>query len=300
MSGALALLDAAGGSSVVSGRLLALAATVVAAGAVTFRLTVARTTGEGEATAVRWGMWASALLLVCAVPRLWLQARGLVDPGDPVLPMAANVLGTRWGEGWLLQLAGAIVTGAGFIVAARRPTAGRWLCVAGTAALVVAPAFMGHAIAVRRLRWLAVTADVAHTLAAASWTGALTMLAACAARLRGSAARGETLARMIAAFHPVALISAAVVVATGAAGVWLRVDPLSSLLRSGYGAILAAKVALAIGVAAFGARHARRGQEDARRGATTLERSLRAEVLLALLTIVATALLTGSPPEPDA
>jgi putative copper export protein len=81
--------------------------------------------------------------------------------------------------------------------------------------------------------------------------------------------------------------------------VWLRVDDLASLLRTSYGAIFATKVALALCVAAIGAYHSRRGATAARSGASALPRSLGAEVLLALLTIIVTALLVGSPPEPD-
>lgn len=294
-----ALLDAAGGAGAVGTRAVVLGGTVLAAGAVAFRLVVARRVGAGDATAVRWGMWSSVVLLAVAAPRLWLQARGFVDAGDPVLPMMANVLQTRWGLGWSLQAAGALVALSGFIPSPWKSRWGGALCVAGALALVAAPALMGHAVAVTRLRWLAVPADMLHTLAASTWTGALTVLTVCAAKLRTDREGGATTGRMITAFHPMALTSAAVIVATGALGAWLRVTHLSSLLHTGYGAIFATKLVFAALVTAIGGYHSRRGAEDARRGAATLHRSLRAEVLFAALVIVATALLVGSPPEPD-
>lgn len=295
-----ALLDAAGGAGAVAARAAVLAGTVLAAGAVAFRLVVVRQVGEGEATAVRWGLWSSVVLLAVAAPRLWLQARGFVDAGDPILPMVANVLQTRWGLGWWLQTTGALLALAGFVASPWKARWRRWLCIAGTLALVAAPALMGHAVAVTRLRWLAVPADMLHTLAASTWTGALTVLTVCAAKLRTARDGGATTGRLITAFHPMALTSAVVIVATGALGVWLRVAHLSSLLHTSYGAIFATKLALAGAVAAMGAYHSRRGVQDARIGAPTLLRSLRAEVLFAVLVLVATALLVGSPPEPDA
>lgn len=295
---AAALLDAAGGAGVIGARAVALGATVLAVGAVAFRLTVARRTGDGDDTARMLGLVAACALIVAAPWRLWLQARGFVDTGDAVFPMMANVLQTRWGTGWTLQLGGAGLALVGFMIGNRR--ANHALGAVGALLLVTAPAFMGHAIAVANARWLAVGADAAHTLAASAWTGALVVLTAWGARRAGAPEGNASFARMIHAFHPVALASAVTVAATGALGAWLRVARLATLLHTDYGAILGAKLALVAAIVVLGTLHSRRGERDALAGAPALQRSLRAEVALAVLTIVVTALLVGTSPEPGA
>lgn len=174
------------------------------------------------------------------------------------------------------------------------------MSVLGVSALCLAPALMGHAAAAPSVRWLAIGADAVHVAAAASWTGTLALLAWRAPGLLRSSEGGARLAEWIERFHRVALGSAALLLATGAAGVWLRVQRLGTLLHSGYGLLLFAKLTAVGVVVALGAWHARRAPAAARQQANTLAQSLQLELFFALVTIIATAVLVGTSPEPNA
>ena len=294
-----ALFEGAGGTATVALRALVFAATIIAAGTVVFRLVLART-HEDRGSATPMGLAAAMALVLAAAPRLWLQARGFVDVGDPVTPMMVNVLQTGWGRGWLLQLGGAALASVGFVLVRRAMRSGELMSVLGVSALCLAPALMGHAAAAPSVRWLAIGADAVHVAAAASWTGTLALLAWRAPGLLRSSEGGARLAEWIERFHRVALGSAALLLATGAAGVWLRVQRLGTLLHSGYGLLLFAKLTAVGVVVALGAWHARRAPAAARQQANTLAQSLQLELFFALVTIIATAVLVGTSPEPNA
>lgn len=294
-----ALFEGAGGTATVALRALVFAATIIAAGTVVFRLVLART-HEDRGSATPMGLAAAMALVLAAAPRLWLQARGFVDVGDPVTPMMVNVLQTGWGRGWLLQLGGAALASVGFVLVRRAMRSGELMSVLGVSALCLAPALMGHAAAAPSVRWLAIGADAVHVAAAASWTGTLALLAWRAPGLLRSSEGGARLAEWIERFHRVALGSAALLLATGAAGVWLRVQRLGTLLQSDYGLLLFAKLTAVGVVVALGAWHARRAPAAARQQANTLAQSLQLELFFALVTIIATAVLVGTSPEPNA
>ena len=294
-----ALFEGAGGTATVALRALVFAATIIAAGTVVFRLVLART-HEDRGSATPMGLAAAMALVLAAAPRLWLQARGFVDVGDPVTPMMVNVLQTGWGRGWLLQHGGAALASVGFVLVRRAMRSGELMSVLGVSALCLAPALMGHAAAAPSVRWLAIGADAVHVAAAASWTGTLALLAWRAPGLLRSSEGGARLAEWIERFHRVALGSAALLLATGAAGVWLRVQRLGTLLQSDYGLLLFAKLTAVGVVVALGAWHARRAPAAARQQANTLAQSLQLELFFALVTIIATAVLVGTSPEPNA
>jgi putative copper export protein len=117
---------------------------------------------------------------------------------------------------------------------------------------------------------------------------------------RDDAAPGRSIAALITSFHPVALRCAALVLASGVGGLWLRVPHLGSLFGSSYGNAFLVKAGAAAAVACFGAWHARSAARRARSGDIEgLARSLATEAAFAALTILATAVLTGTEP-PDA
>jgi copper transport protein len=243
------------------------------------------------------GACASATLLVVAPVRLLFQARLLVASGDPVAPMAANVLGTTWGNGLVLQAASALAALAGFLIA-RRGREGAWtFALAAALALTLSPAMMGHAVAPERGLAGSVLADWVHVLSAGGWAGALCLIAVTGVALRCSGDGGETLALLIARFHRVALACAAALLASGVVSLLYRVEHLRDLFTSAYGALFFLKLALALVVAAFGAWHSRTGATRARReGSGGVARTLLAESAFAALTIVVTAVLVGSEP----
>ena len=106
---------------------------------------------------------------------------------------------------------------------------------------------------------------------------------------------------MVPVFSPVALVSAGLLVATGAVAAFVHVESVSALFASTYGRLLLAKVALVLLVMVLGALNWRRltprlldsgHAEDA----DALRRNAIRELVIAQLVILATALLVRAPP----
>jgi putative copper export protein len=153
-----------------------------------------------------------------------------------------------------------------------------------------------HAVASERLPLVSLFSDWIHVAMAGAWLGALSMLALVARSARSEAA-GARVATLIDLFHPIALTSALVLVASGVVSLLLRVEHLTDLLHSPYGVILALKLTLTFAIAMFGLHHARRGAQHARAGGTSgVVRSLAVETVLAALVIATTAVLVGTAP----
>jgi putative copper export protein len=250
-----------------------------------------------SAAAARAGLWASAILLLDAPVRLYAQARGLVQPGDPVAPMMMNVLRTVWGRGLLVQIIASVVALVGFLVVHRGRARGWDMAVVGCIVLALSPALMGHAIAAEHYLALSLIADWFHVVAAASWLGGVTMLALPARAAASGGDDRDAFATAIELFHPVALAASATLVATGVVSLLLRVEHLADLLHSLYGALLAIKLLLTVAVIAVGYRHATRGAAIVRaQGTSALSRTLAGELLFAVLVIATTAALVGTSP----
>jgi putative copper export protein len=291
---------------VVLARAVAFAAIVVTTGAVVFRWGVLQRWpaprpepfAEWSDLITRSAAWAAACLTLVEPVRLYAQARSLVDAGDPALPMMANVLRTVWGRGWMLQTGAALAALAGLLLVHRGARAGWWLTLAASLGLTLSPALMGHAVAARHLLLASLLADWIHVAMAGAWLGALAMLAFIACTTTAAASDDHTfVATLIELFHPVARAAAMVLIVTGVISLLLRVDHLRDLLHSTYGAILAVKLALTLGVAGLGANHAMRGAQRARaRGNRAVVGSLVAETVLAAAVIAATAVLVGVAP----
>jgi putative copper export protein len=290
------------GAFTVLTRGIALAGIVVAAGATSFRWGVLpRWSADAprplRARVARVGAWGALLTALAAPARLNLEARSLLDPGDPVLPMISNVLRTTWGHGWTLQLVAAVLALVAFLLASRC-VRGAWvLAIAATALLALTPALMGHAVAAERHVLVSIGSDWLHVLAAGAWVGALFMLTIVIAAMPPRVPNDDAASTLIAAFHPLALTSAAVLVLSGVTNLLLRVDRLADLVHSSYGAILGVKLVLTGGVIVLGWHHSRKGTRLAMAETrATLMRSLIAETILAALVIGATALLVGTAP----
>ena len=109
--------------------------------------------------------------------------------------------------------------------------------------------------------------------------------------------RGAIAAEMVNGFSPLALTCGMLVVLSGSITAWTHLNPLSSLWTTPYGYALITKLCLAGAVFALGAWNWRRvrptlGSEDA---AHAVRRSSRAELSLAALVLVATAILVSLP-----
>ena len=242
--------------------------------------------------AAKFGMAGAAIIIMTAVARLALQLRELSDPVGGAQPDVSFLLtGTTWGRAWLVQLVGAALVFAAFALR-RWPVAALF-----TVILAFTPAFSGHAIGSMQLVPVAVAADGLHTIAAGGWIGAMLILGATLLMPR-QAGQIEMFPVIIAAFSPLALGAAATVVLTGAIGGWLHLGSLQALVGSRYGRTLLIKVGMVLAVAALGAFNWKRAgpQATIEGDERPMQRSIRAELIVALLVLLATAALIVTPP----
>jgi copper transport protein len=259
---------------------------------------------RAEAGAWTIALAAASLSVLTLAGRLWLQASALGMrtedwSGDQ---LTALVTGTVWGLGWLLQAIATCAFVMGMLIA-RAPhgrTAG-WMGAAGSVVLLAAvPGLSGHAAGVERLTALAIVADALHVLAAGAWIGSLLMVLAIGipATLGTPGPAWGSVAMMVRAFSPMALIAGAVVGATGVASTLLHIGAVQNLWGTGYGRALLLKVALLTLVGATGFYNWRRvlpglGADD--EGTRRLQRSARVELAIAAAVLLVTAVLVALP-----
>lgn len=199
------------------------------------------------------------------------------------------LVGTGWGHGWLVLLAATVVGCGGFAL--------RWAVpfqAMAVAALSVAVGGLGHAAAEESWPLLARGIDGVHVAAVGAWIGGLILLA----RFAPHEHQGEAWAR----FSRVATVAAPLVLLSGIGSALLRltavpidqgaVAAVSAVLTADYGRLLLVKVVLALVVLGYGARHRTRIAREE----FVAPRTVRAELLFALLVFAVTAVLTGSAP----
>jgi putative copper export protein len=274
-------------------RAVTLAGLVVTTGAVVFHFVVLRRRVASSRVPAIAGAIATAGILLVAPVRLYLQARALLDDGDPVSPMMVNVLHTAWGHALLLQCAAALIAFIAFLLARRRMAAAWLLAFVPALALCCTPAYMGHAGAVEHYVGISILVDSLHVVAAGAWIGALFLLAL----VIRSAASGDSAAELIESFHPVALGGAATLLVTGVMSLSFRVEHFVWLLHSQYGAILGAKLALTFFIALVGFYHSKLGAARVRaQGPRAVTKTLVAECLLAVAVITVTSVLVATSP----
>ncbi len=302
MNGLAELVEHAGGAGAVTARAVSFAGIAGVAGAVVFRRFVAvpalagrETLGDVEREAARVGLWCALALLLVAPIRVVMQAKGLAFEGDPWAPMLPRIVSTAWGHAMVWQFAAALVAAVGFARSAR-PN-GWWHAGVGAVVLVTTPALTGHAVASASAPRLAVLADVAHVVGASAWVGGLSLLTLLAWTLRGAPDVGESLGALIDRFHRVAQWSVGVLMASGAAAIWLHLRSPADLTGSSYGRVLIVKLALVFVALGYGWRHSRTGAKRARSsGAQGVVQTFTVEWVVLLGVLAVTGLLAGSPP----
>ncbi|MFI5281003.1 MAG: copper resistance D family protein [Gemmatimonadales bacterium] len=273
---------------------------LVATGAAAFRFLVVRGLGaeeqaEAAARAARLARAAALVAILAALMRAPLEALEIRDPLSALLPQArALVLHTWWGKVWAVQLVLAACT----MFFYSRARAGRNWVLAGGSSVLLAMTFplSGHAIGSETWTGLAVTADAIHVLAASTWLGTMVLLAVTMAQGQGSA-RAQVAGALVAAYSPMALAAAGSALASGLVSAWLHLRAFSDLWTTPYGSWLLRKlvgVGLMAGCGAYnwkraGPRLIRDGDER------PIRRSMRLELTLGALVLLATAVLVASP-----
>ena len=271
-----------------------LGASLLVGGAVLLTRLRGRLTDEAdEAVSSRWTALARpawALTLVASIAAV-LAAAGAGAGGMKL----SVLLATSTGVLAVARLVGVVVAGVPGLFGGPGPRRDQFLGMAG-GFFLGAEAVGGHITAMTSAwRFPAIVAQAAHLAAAAMWVGGLAVLVYGLARL-SSAVRSAAWGAAVAAFRPVAAVSAAVVIATGVIASVREVEHRYFLLWSAYGRYLLGKWALVaamlvLGVLAgraFGRRRARTAATEARAGGL-----LRFEAVLGVTVLVFAATLAG-------
>lgn len=222
-----------------------------------------------------------AIALVGAVAGLLeAQRRAMELPWVELPPFVGE---SQWGQHWLQLAIMACVASAVTLVATRSWSA--WVGVVASAGLAITMSGLGHSNADDQFPVLARAVDAVHVLAMGSWIGGLTFTLLLSRADDHALWRAMSRVATIAA--PLALLSGA-----GSAVRMLRAVPVSALLPSSYGQLLALKIVLALGILAIGAAQRRRVE----RGAIPARRAVGQELVIAAGVMVLTAVLTGTEP----
>ncbi|MDW5597539.1 CopD family protein [Conexibacter stalactiti] len=326
-----AVTDAAFGVA----RGLQFAAIAVALGALAFLLLVweraAAAVAPGAAATRAFARRHRALMLGAALAGLLSAAAAVVLQGAEAAGISAfdalrpsivrETLGTRFGTVWgiavaawlLVALAAALALPDGEAAARRGARAHDPIALAAFAPplifLALLPALGGHA-SVQSPTWLLLPANVVHVVAMSLWAGGLaTLLLALPAATRALPERGDRsrlLAAVLARFSPLALGAVIALVASGLVQSVVEVRTVAHLFDTPFGRAVAIKLVLLLGLIALGAVQRRRvlprlravaeaAQPPAAAG-VLLRRTLRAELLLIVGALTATAALAAYAP----
>lgn len=282
-----ALTKTAGGV----GRFLGFGGAMVALGAAAFVLVVTAPTRRVELRLARLYVAAAVVALVGVALSLLAQVG---QAAGRSLPSSVGLVGdavanTRFGAIGAARLGAAALTVVVGLLPWPRSRRASIGAAAVAAVMVVLPAIGGHAWTARP-RWLAVAVDQVHLLAGAVWIGGLAALVV--AWLAAASSEATTMGRR---FSRVALVAAAVVVASGVASSVIEVRSLSGLTDTTYGRILLLKIA-AVAVLVAVAWQSRRRAADARPG---LLNTVGAELAVAFVVVGLTATLVARPPARD-
>ncbi len=247
------------------------------------------------------GTFASGALLAAQAARFLAQRETLRGSGDFRMDVAAAdmLIGSAWGTGLLLVVLGGIIT----LVVLRRMSvvekAATPLLMLGLGMAAVGLGLSGHQAASRMGAPLAVTVDAVHVLGTAGWLGTLAVLVISVVPLVRSedATDHALLARILRAFSPVALISAAVAGASGLTLAAVNLGRVPALWESEYGRVLLLKLSVLAFVVATGAYNWRRVLPSLGTAQSTmaLRRSATAEVLIAIAVVAVTSVLVAIP-----
>ena len=252
--------------------------------------------------------WPGGVLLGAAVAGLLAALAGIalqgalgagVSLGHALdAPVLEGSLDTRTGHAWLLRAA--VWAFLVVLLALFRGGRSRWerLGPALPAAVLVGTLPYGGHAATQSPGALLIPADVLHVLAAGAWLGGLVLLLVCFWPRRQAALEAGA-AEATARFSRLALPAIAVLVAAGSAQAWLHLGSVGALVRTTYGLALLAKIALLCLIVALAAANRRRTSRLSQGDVGTapqLRRAMRAEVVLAVLVLAATATLVRAAP----
>ncbi|MEX2282060.1 MAG: copper resistance protein CopC [Gemmatimonadota bacterium] len=249
---------------------------------------------------MRWTLVLAAIAsLLLAVLRLALQSsalHGAQATWDMNL-LVSMVTDTRWGQGWLLVVSGAIVLLIGSVNSNVIHGLARAVAAAGVAFLVIGSPLAGHAAAVEKWQIGSIAIDGLHVLAAGLWIGTLACVLFIGLPIALRISAYTSLAVLVRAFSSLALVATGTVVLTGSISAIVHLTRISELWQTDYGQTLGLKLLAVAGTGATGIYNWRRVQPVLGTEISTvrLRRSATIELTLALLVLLATAFLVAMP-----
>ncbi len=255
--------------------------------------------------AMRWMGWSLVVLVVVTMLRLAAQHAAFFGSARwSQATMAPLLLQTVWGSGLLLAIATLAIAIAGWR-AVQSPivqwhTPGWVLLMASACAFAWSVAMSGHPAAVEH-PYVAMLVDALHVIGAGGWIGSLALMMGVAIpvlRAANGRADHDGIARLVAAFSPVALRFSAVLAVSGLIASWRNLGTVNALWSSDYGLLLLRKLVVVAVVAAIGVYNWQRvlprlGQAI---GTSRLRRSAALELVAAGVVLAFTAVLVATSP----
>jgi putative copper export protein len=293
----------------IGARWLNFMALVLIVGAVAFRFAVLEKARKRldvtliddlDSSVRRLAVVAAVAAIASNALRLWLQSGSLHGPEHmwESQLLSSMILKTGWGKAWLAQT----VASFGFLAAVLIKSRDRlesWFSAAAFAVIAAsAPAFSGHAAAVQQMAIVPVLDDVVHVLTASAWLGTLgVLLIAVVPHTLRSENGFSTTSTLVRTFSPFALVMSGLAVFTGAMNAFVHIAAFKELWTTPYGRILALKIGLVLIAMTMGAYNwrvvkPRLGSESA---TAHFKRSATSEFAMAVIIILITAVLVGTP-----
>ena len=239
------------------------------------------------------------VVLLLAIIRLEIQSsvlHGDENAWDSAL-LSALISGTGWGRAWLMQVAGAALV-LGALAPRTVGDTARGFAAAAFVLLASGLALGGHAATVEHSPVPAWVVDTVHVIAASAWIGSLAYLLVVATPIALSARTDEAFAVVVRRFSLVALVAAPLVVLSGGLSALMHLGRVQDLWTTGYGRLLAGKVAIVGITGATGFYNWRWVQPTLgeRTATRRLRNSAAVEIAAALAVLLVTAFLIGTAP----
>ncbi len=231
-----------------------MAATVLAAGTVTFLALVADV--PALRPALTWLVW-GALAVTVLSGLAWLAWLAADIYGAPVIAVCLHggvwsvLTETRFGLVWTVRLGLAIILGMLMLWPATR-----LLQLAAAAGLLALIALIGHAGATPGIAGgIHLVSDMVHLLAAGAWVGALPALALLLAHARkpGDSAWGPYAVDATRRFSLLGIASVGALLASGVINSWNLLGDPRDLITTEYGRLVLLKIGLFIAMAGIAA-----------------------------------------------
>lgn len=252
--------------------------------------------------AARVGRFGATMLPAAMVLVLMRQVGEFRDPFAPLAEDVGLLLGTQWGTTWLWALLMSVVMACGFMLAAAGRESGWWIATAAAIVLSSFPGLTGHAGGEEGLlRWLTLSADTLHVLAAGAWVGGLAVVLALERRWRrrrGTEEPASLLPLLAPKFSAVAMVSVGVLIGTGTLASSIHLSDVDALWSTGYGRLLTLKMVLVLPVLGLGALNWKRitPMLSTAKGPPAMRRAAAVELAVGTVVLFITSILVRTSP----